>query len=163
MIESDEPLPSQLKLSRQKLPDLYQRLDSHHLIIEMTLTESAILKYLDERINSHFSLHNISFPPLPYVNPQPQNGSPQYEKLGWSILELGKLSADQNSALLKVARLASWEITANIMSSLMKKTATTMKNPVDNTPLLFIGKNEVSDQRSLHIDLLSSQRLDLGC
>ncbi|KAG1760587.1 hypothetical protein EDD22DRAFT_954822 [Suillus occidentalis] len=120
MIESDEPLPSQLKLSQQKLPDLYQCLNSYHLIIEMTLTDSATLKYLDERINSHFSLHNISFPPSPYVNPHPGNGSPQYEKLRWSILELGKLSVDQNSTLLK-------------------KTATTMKNPMDNTPLLFIA------------------------
>ncbi|KAG0707282.1 hypothetical protein DFH29DRAFT_871635 [Suillus ampliporus] len=129
-------MPYPLKLSRQKLPDLYQRLDSYHLIIEMTLTDSATLKYLDERINSHFSLHNISFPPSSYVNPHPGNGSPQYEKLRWSILELGKLSADQNSTLLKVV---TWEIMANTLLSLMKKTATMMKNPVDNTPLLFIA------------------------
>ncbi|KAG1731775.1 hypothetical protein EDB19DRAFT_1831594 [Suillus lakei] len=81
---------------------------------------------------------NAIFIPYPILQ-HSRNGSPQYEKLGWSILELGKLSTDQNSTLLKVTRLAFWEIMANMLLLLMKKTATMMKNPMDNTPLLFIA------------------------
>jgi hypothetical protein len=141
MIDSEEPLPSNLKLSRQKLPNFYRRLDSHHLVIEtkVTLTDSVILDELNLHFTAHLSDHNVRFAESPYRDNHAASGSLEYEKCAWVILELGKLSADQNSQLLKVARFTSWEITGNTLGTLMKKISTTMKNPIDNTPLLFIG------------------------
>ncbi|KAG1730461.1 hypothetical protein EDB19DRAFT_1832026 [Suillus lakei] len=141
MIDSEEPLPSSLKLSRQKLPDLYRRLDSHHLIIKTTVTvgDSVILDQLDSQINTHFSCHNICFPSSLYGDHQPTSGSLEYEKLDLVILELGKLSANQNTQLLKMALFTSRDITGNVLSVLLRKIAMTMKNPIDDIPLLFIG------------------------
>ncbi|KAG1897466.1 uncharacterized protein F5891DRAFT_1191925 [Suillus fuscotomentosus] len=141
MIDSEEPLPSSLKLSEQKLPDLYQCLDSHHLIIKTTVTigDSVILNQLDSQINTHFLCHNISFPSSLYGDHQPTSGPLEYEKLNWVILELGKLSADQNSQLLKMALFTSRDIIGNALSALMRKIAMMMKNPIDDVPLLFIA------------------------
>jgi hypothetical protein len=145
LIDSEEPLPSSLKLSRQKLPDLYRRLDSHHLVIETTVTvgDSVILDQLDSQINTHFLSHNICFPSSLYGDHQPTGGSLEYEKLNWVILELGKLSADQNTQLLKMALFTSRDITGSALSVLMRKIGMTMKNPIDDVPLLFIGMTDL--------------------
>jgi hypothetical protein len=63
----------------------------------------------------------------------------KYEKLNWVILELGKLSANQNTQLLKMALFTSRDITGSALSVLMRKIGMTMKNPIDDVPLLFIG------------------------
>ncbi|KAG1767573.1 hypothetical protein EDD22DRAFT_950020 [Suillus occidentalis] len=123
------------------LPDLYRHLDSHHLVIETTVTvgDSVILDQLNSQINTHFLSHNICFPSLLYEDHQPTGSSLKYEKLNWVILELGKLSADQNTQLLKMALFTSRDITGSALSVLMRKIGMTMKNPIDDVPLLFIA------------------------
>ncbi|KAG1803245.1 uncharacterized protein BJ212DRAFT_1549700 [Suillus subaureus] len=115
--------------------------NSHHLVIEMTVTvgDSVILDQLDSQINTHFSCHNICFPSSLYGDHQPTSGSLEYEKLNWVILKLGKLSANQNTQLLKMALFTSRDITGSALSVLLCKIAMTMKNPIDDIPLLFIA------------------------
>ncbi|KAG1836256.1 hypothetical protein C8R48DRAFT_680541 [Suillus tomentosus] len=84
-------------------------------------------------------LSKLNFPSLHYGDHQPTGGPLEYEKLNWVILEFGKFSADQNSQLLKMALFTLRDITGNVLSALMRKIATTMKNPIDDVPLLFIA------------------------
>ena len=63
-----------------------------------------------------------------------------YEKASWVLLELGKLSRDGTTSLLKIARVTTWNLTPSGLSTLLQRNANLMGNPEGPTPqLLYMG------------------------
>ncbi|KAG1719425.1 hypothetical protein EDD22DRAFT_963250 [Suillus occidentalis] len=144
-IESDEPFPKDLRLTRQKLPDILRRLRHHNLVIDVTLSTSdpqrLAMNELHEHITSHLTAHSIHFPASPPFDMNVAACAPQveYERADWLILQLGKLNRDATSYTLKPAALTTWQLTVAALIDNMNKISRNMKNPFSDTPLLFIA------------------------
>ncbi|KAF8835016.1 hypothetical protein BDN67DRAFT_984906 [Paxillus ammoniavirescens] len=135
----NETYPAKAKLVRHKLPDLYRRLNEHHLIIPIEFPASvqgSVLELINTQILAHFSAHNLHL--LSSAAMLNNKGSIEYEKLSWVALELSKASRSQASHLLKTTKLTTWEFTGPVIIDHMSKIAKSMKNPFENS-LLFLA------------------------
>ncbi|KAF8444466.1 hypothetical protein L210DRAFT_3642708 [Boletus edulis BED1] len=111
--DEDEELPKGLRLNRQKLPNLLRSLSKYNLLIDFSysqfgdsVTNENLLKSLDEHIHSCLVQHGIHFE-IPSIGhgTSPHSDVLEYENADLVILELGKLSWDSSSSVLKIAKI----------------------------------------------------------
>ncbi|KIK92655.1 hypothetical protein PAXRUDRAFT_26642 [Paxillus rubicundulus Ve08.2h10] len=113
----------------------------HHLLIDTSLPTSGdriVLHELNQCITSHLATYAICFPPSPFGdNGATQDNPNEYEKAEWVLLQLGRLTCDSVSQPLKVAMLMTWQLTTATIIANINKVSKTMKNPLNDTPLLL--------------------------
>jgi hypothetical protein len=143
--DEDEKLPKGLRLDRQKLPNLLHSLSKYNLLIDFShsqfgdsvATNENLLKPLDHCIHSHLTHHGTHFETSSH-----SDALVAYKNADWVILELGKLSRDSSSCVLKITKITTWQLSLPDLVPLLDKTASVMGNPFAQAPkLLYFGRH----------------------
>ena len=155
--DEDEELPKGLRLDRQKLPSLLRSLSKYNLLFNFSyshlgdsVANENLLKLLDQHIHSHLAQHGVCFETVSIGHETSPRSEAlmEYENADWVILELGKLSRDSSSSVLKIAKITTWQLSLPGLGPLLDKTASIMGNPFAPTPkLLYFGKHCVLQVR----------------